>query len=184
MKKRTKTLFAVLAIALLCCAVLGGTAAYLMRAHALQNNFASGTVTPEVLETFDGTVKTDVAVQNNGNVPIYVRCRVTIYKEQPDGSVSNQIPVPDSDYTITYPATLDENWLLVDGIYYYKMPLKPGTKTGNLIDRCELKQAGIVVDISTQSIQADPAAAVQDAWKVVEAKSDGSLMQTATPIAP
>lgn len=184
MKKRAKTLFALLAVVLLCCAVIGGTAAYLTRAHELQNAFTVGTVMPEVLETFDGTTKTNVAVQNSGDVPIYIRCRVTIYQERPDGSVSNHIPAVDTDYTISYPATLNEQWLEVNGVYYYKMPLEPGAQTTNLIDQCELKQTGIVVDISTQAIQATPAKAVHDAWKVVEAKGDGGLIQTADPVEP
>lgn len=184
MKKRTRNILAAAAIVLVLCVTIVGTTAYLNGKFGLNNTFALGTVVPEVVESFDGKVKKDVAIQNSGNTPIYVRCRVTIYNEQDDGSISNQIPARGMDYTMTYPASLQTDWFLIDGIYYYKAPLPAGAKTSNLIDHCELKHTGIVVDISAQSIQATPADAVQDAWKVVEVDGNGNLKQVAAPIAP
>ncbi len=184
MKKRIRNVLTAVAIALILCGAIGGTAAYLNGTFGLANIFACGTVTPEVVETFDGRVKTDVAVQNNGNVPIYARCRVTIYKERADGSISDQIPTLGTDYTIAYPANLNADWILIDGIYYYKNAIPAGEKTANLIDRCELLQKGVVVDIAVQSIQSQPADAVQEAWKVVEADKNGNLKQVAAPAAP
>lgn len=175
MKQTMKHVLAAAAIVLVLCGAIGGTAAYLHGMFGLTNTFQSGTVTPEVTENFNGKTKKDVAVINNGNVPIYVRCRVTIYLELDDGSISNLPPVSGSDYTISYPDSLNSDWLQIGDTYYYKKVLPAGEKTSNLIEHCELKTNGIVIDISAQSIQADPASAVQDAWKVVKADGNGNL---------
>ncbi len=184
MKKRIKNIFIAGAIFLVLCSTITGTVAYLSGMFGLTNTFVQGTVNPKVVEKFNGTVKTDVAVQNNGNVPVYIRCRVTIYKELADGSISNQAPTLNTDYTIAYSKDLNSNWILIDDIYYYKKPIQATEKTSNLIDRCELKQAGIVVDISTQSIQANPKYAVKEAWKVVESDKNGNLKKVDTTIIP
>lgn len=174
MKKRSKKIFTIAAILLVLCSGVGGTAAYLTGMFGLTNTFTQGSVVPSVEETFDGTVKKNVFVQNKGNVPIYVRCRIFLYRELGDQSVDMEGLKEGTDYTMQYPKTLNESWLSIGDIYYYKKPLKPGEKTENLIDQCELKREGLVVDISAQAIQAEPKKAVQEAWKEVRVGNDRS----------
>ena len=57
----------------------GITAAYFISTtETLVNEFDPSKVTCEVVETFDGNVKKDVAIRNTGNVNAYIRASVLI----------------------------------------------------------------------------------------------------------
>ena len=183
----------VLALAVVGVAV-GGVIAWLSASSQVANQFEVGTVTPTVNEDgpTDGTefvdgdnVKQNVDVTNSGNVPIYVRAQIHIYWQDANG---NQLwdepePAPDEigtgiisgDYMLTMGAPTGEaQWVQgSDGYYYWTMPLDAGATTTDLIEKLErineiLHKDGrkLVCDIAVQGIQADPAAAVTEAWGV------------------
>ncbi len=144
-----------------------------------------GDVSAEVHDEFDGESKSKVYVENTGNVPVYVRAYVSIYLQKADGTILSRGPEEgeDKDYTITWGDLT--NWEKQGDIYYYLLPVEPDERTENLIETVtETTKYGeiLVVDISTQAIQAEPAKAVQDAWSVtVEAAGSLALPGNANP---
>lgn len=177
----------VLALAVAGVAV-GGVIAWLTASSDLTNTFALGTVDPELNEDgpTDNTpfkegdnVKQNVDVTNNGNIPIYVRAQVNIYWIDADGNQLWEEPEEDADYIIHWGSLTDLGWQQgSDGFYYWTSPLQVDQTTGLLINRIEYKttQADrqLVCDIAIQGIQAEPAAAVQEAWEVT-VDQDGAL---------
>ena len=170
----------VAAVAVIIAGTAGATLAYLSHQSGLTNQFQIAEVSTEIKETFDGgNTKTDVSVQNTGDVPAYIRAAVIIGWEDAEGNplIDENAPKVDEDYTMTMnlenSLSTDGEWVLAnDGYYYYTMPVAGQDETAILINKCEdikfkdHKAAGkyLVVDIAAQSIQAEPAAAVLDAW--------------------
>lgn len=181
---------AVFGTILVLCVLIVGTVAYLQREAKLVNTFEVGTVQTEVSETFQDNVKSNVILKNTGTEDAYLRAKVLIYYEDNEGKIIGDIPQEGRDYEIVWGEDIDTQWLKDgSGYYYYKNPVKCSEKnngvsgeTSVLIKRCQTIQAGeekdrhLVVDILSQAIQADPAAAVEDAWgSQVVVKEDGTL---------
>lgn len=152
-----------------------GTFAWLSVTGVLVNEFGFGSVKPSVDETLDNNVKSDVAVENSGSAPAYLRVAVDIYWQDQDGARLWDEPVAGTDYTIEWGAVSDlaasnsaSSWVLAsDGFYYWTSSVTPMGKTGVLIKSVsETKRDGknLVVDISTQAIQSTPDDAVAEAW--------------------
>lgn len=169
---------------LLCCAAVT-TVAWLTKSDDTTNAFTVGSVSAEVEETFPDpySTKTNVKVKNTGNVDAYVRAYVSIYLQKTDGTVLARKPEEGAgkDYTIQWGDS--QNWKKQGDIYYYLCPVKPDGTTENLIDQVVQYNSEdgvqLVVDISTQVIQASPAKAVEDAWNVTVG-ADGTLTPPAT----
>ncbi len=153
---------------------------YLQQQSSLTNVVTMGKTDVSITENFDGSVKTDVAVKNSGNIPVYVRVAVTYAWQNASGEIILGVPQETTDYTVTF-ATLGEagDWFVLDGYYYYKHPVAEGASTGNLIEECRqvsyLDGRRLVVDIVCQSIQADPAEAVTASWSGITVVN-GELM--------
>lgn len=156
-----------------------GTLAWLSVTGVLVNQFGIGSVTPSVQETLNGKVKSDVKAKNTGTAPAYIRAAVDIYWQDQDGArlwdEPKEEPKGEADYEIAWSvadasgANSAYNWVKAsDGFYYWTSPVAPGAETGVLINRVtELKATegrNLVVDISTQAVQATPDEAVRDAW--------------------
>lgn len=156
-----------------------GTLAWLSVTGVLVNQFGIGSVTPSVQETLNGKVKSDVKAKNTGTAPAYIRAAVDIYWQDQDGArlwdEPKEEPKGEADYEIAWSvadasgANSAYNWVKAsDGFYYWTSPVAPGAETGVLINRVtELKATegrNLVVDISTQAVQAMPDEAVHDAW--------------------
>lgn len=154
----------------------GTVVAYLAASTTpVTNTFVAETqVNPQIQETMQGTVKSDVKVQvPDTGYSVYVRAAIVITWKDQDGNVLPQAPAQ-GDYSLT----LGSGWQKSDGYYYYQSPVKSGGVTTNLIDSCTVLTAAPVdgytlsVDIITQTIQAlgttdsENIPAVQDAWKV------------------
>lgn len=168
-----------LLVGVLLLAGAAGTFAWLSVTGVLVNQFGIGSVTPSVQETLNGKVKSDVKAKNTGTAPAYIRAAVDIYWQDQDGArlwdEPKEEPKGEADYEIAWSvadasgANSAYNWVKAsDGFYYWTSPVAPGAETGVLINRVtELKATegrNLVVDISTQAVQATPDEAVHDAW--------------------
>ncbi|MDB1875650.1 hypothetical protein PMX66_05280 [Collinsella aerofaciens] len=177
MSKRKRIIALLVGVILL--AGTAGTLAWLSVTGVLVNQFGIGSVTPSVQETLNGKVKSDVKAKNTGTAPAYIRAAVDIYWQDQDGArlwdEPKEEPKGEADYEIAWSvadasgANSAYNWVKAsDGFYYWTSPVAPGAETGVLINRVtELKATegrNLVVDISTQAVQATPDEAVRDAW--------------------
>lgn len=174
-KRKRKRIIALLAGVILLVGT-AGTLAWLSVTGVLVNQFGIGSVTPSVQETLNGKVKSDVKAKNTGTAPAYIRAAVDIYwQDATSGARLWDEPQADSDYEIAWSvadasgANSASSWVKSsDGFYYWTSPVAPGDETGMLINRVtELKTTegrDLVVDISTQAVQATPDEAVHDAW--------------------
>lgn len=203
---RKRTPWRAITIAMLALVVslagVGGAIAWLNASGQVSNRFEVGEVNPTVNEEGgDGgeftngssTVKRNVNVSNDGNVPIYVRAQISIYWVDANGNQLWEEPKPepdeiptgiiDGDYRLTMGSSgSSASWVEgQDGFYYWTAPLEVGNATADLIEKLErinafLHKDGrqLVCDIAVQGIQADPADAVKEAWGVTIA-DDGTL---------
>lgn len=192
-----RSLIAMIVAAALTLAGVGGVIAWLTASNHVSNAFEVGKVDvtlneegPTDGEPFEegDSVKKNVTVTNNGNVPVYVRARVDIYWEDANGNQLWDAPDSDDDYTIEWGAVINgstvagSSWFEADGFYYWNSQVQPGASTGNLIDLFAPKvgetsaDKKLVCDIAIQSIQADPSRAVKEAWGVTV--TDGILTST------
>lgn len=175
MSKRKRIIALLVGVILL--AGTAGTLAWLSVTGVLVNQFGIGSVTPSVQETLNGNVKSDVKAKNTGTAPAYIRAAVDIYwQDATSGARLWEEPKADT-YKIVWSDSLRDasgansasSWVKAsDGFYYWTSPVAPGAETGVLINRVtELKATedrNLVVDISTQAVQATPDEAVHDAW--------------------
>lgn len=178
----------VAAVAVIIAGTAGATLAYLSHQSGLTNQFQIAEVSTEIDEDFTGgDTKKDVSVQNTGDVPAYIRAAVIIGWEDAKGNplIDENAPLEGTDYTMQMnlenSISTEGEWVLAsDGYYYYTMPVEGKEATDILIKECVDKKLDVhknegkylVVDIAAQSIQAEPAAAVLDAWG---AESGGSV---------
>ena len=178
-------------VALTAALVLGcgvGTAlAWLSAQSATNNQFVAATVGPTVTEDFPqgSAIKENVAIKNDGNVAVYVRAQVSVGWQDAGGNPLWEQPLAGTDYAMTWggagPDAPSNGWTQgADGFYYWTVPLDAAASTGNLIDSCtwltttQADGRRLVVDIVVQSVQANPANAVQEAWGATVA-DDGTL---------
>lgn len=177
---------AVAALALLGAA---GTFAYYTATSGITNMFTSAHVAPQVSEEFkpDTGVKESVGAtlpDDGKNIASYVRMSFSIYWQDRDGAqlweepLSSESGLPTGilpDYTIAMGDALRADpqpgsWVEgADGFYYWCSPLEPGAATDALIKKVtwDLGRPDgrkLVVDVSVQGIQADPARAFDEAW--------------------
>lgn len=173
-RKQERRVSALALVCIICCLVSGLTLAYLVTStEALTNVFVVPNFDTGISEDFsDGKVKNNVKIQNTGDVDAYVRVMVVVTWVNDAGAVYPQIPVEVTDYTITW--TTDETaWVQgKDGYWYYTTPIAPDAETAVLFTDCTPEDGKapdgyyLSVEILSQSIQAVPANAVEDAWGV------------------
>lgn len=161
--------FAVLAcVAVLLMGFVGSSLAWLMDSTTeVKNEFVPGDVTPEVTEGFDGNVKSDVKIQNTGNVDAYIRAKLVFTWQNKAGEVLGVAPTS-NDYTISW---TNEGWEEgSDGYYYYTSKVGSGESTGVLATGITQKVPApaegytLHVEVLAESIQAEPSSAVTKAW--------------------
>ena len=167
---KTKQPVALVALLVLLCCTVAGTLAYLVDStDPVTNTFTPAHVSTAVDETFENGVKSDVKIQNTGDIPAYIRAAVIINWADGDGNVS-ATPVKTTDYTIKW---TKEGWVEHGGYYYYTAPVAVGALTGQLFTGCELAKGvtppegySLQVTILADGIQSEPADAVIQAWGV------------------
>lgn len=169
---KTKQPVALVALLLLLCCTVAGTLAYLVTStDPVTNTFTPAHVTTAVDETFEKGVKSDVKIQNTGDIPAYIRAAVIINWADANGNVyGGAVPEKGTDYTITW---TKEGWVEHNGYYYYTAPVAAGALTGELFTDCKLAEKvtppegyNLQVTILADGIQAEPIDAVKQAWGV------------------
>ncbi len=175
--KKKRNLIIILSILLLI--TVSTTIAFLSKKNNINNDFIVGTVSTQVDETFENNIKEDVSIKNTGNVDAYIRAFILISYKDEDGVILTDTPIANTDYSMTI--SNSTNWVYsnTDGFYYYKLPVEPNSNTDILIDECRELQSHndkiLNVDIITESIQANPTTAVEEAWGVSITNNELSL---------
>lgn len=195
--KKQKLLILSLALVLLIGA--GSTIAYLISVPpGVENKFQPTVVSCTVLEDFDKQTKSNVRVQNTGDIDAYIRAEIVVNWKNDAGEVYGAEPKDGADYNIDIPK--NTGWFEKGGFYYYENVVNPkGTqddkdKTGVLINSCtpvaDRAPAGyyLSVEIIASAIQEDGVSdgqgepglvkdepAVTNAWGVTV--KDGKLTQ-------
>lgn len=163
--KRSGILLA--AVIVLLAGAVGGTWAFLVaQSEPVQNNFTYAHVSCTIKENFDGTTKSDVQIQNTGDIPAYIRARIVVTWKDANGNVSSTVPVKNTDYTIAFNG---EKWTQQGDYWYCKTAVDAGGETPVLITKCEKKgnapkDYDLSVEILADAIQSEPASAVTEAW--------------------
>ncbi|MBQ8816693.1 MAG: hypothetical protein IJZ84_05375 [Lachnospiraceae bacterium] len=162
---------------------------------SVENTFTEAHVTCEVMETFNGTIKEDVYIQNTSNISSYIRAAVVVTWMSEDGTkVTAAKPVDDTDYVIKYADEYAKesgnatNWIKgSDGYWYYTVPVNAGGVTQNLIENCSLKEGVtppdgfyLSVEIVASAIQATPTYVVTDQWSSGVSGVNGTTLQIKT----
>ena len=175
-----RSVLALVAVLLVLCVAVGGTVAYLTSSSGpVTNTFTPGEVGNTITEVIENGVKSNVAVQNTGNVDAYIRAKIVVNWANAQGDVLAVVPQENTDYTMQ----LGTNWqLLDDGMYYYKGVVAADALTNTtdndyLIKECKPTENytppedgyNLQVTILSESIQADGMAsatetAVHNAW--------------------
>ena len=168
---KTKKPVALVALLVLLCCTVAGTLAYLVTStNSVTNTFTPASVSTEVKETFKDGVKSDVKIQNTGNIDAYIRAAIIINWADKDGNVS-ATPVEDGDYKIKYDSS--NTWEKIGDYWYYTNPVAADSLTEKaLIESCA-PVAGkapegydLQVTILADGIQSEPLTAIKEAWHV------------------
>lgn len=165
-----------IAVVMLIGAVVGSTVAFLVTKTApVENKFTYASVSCTVSESFNGTTKEKVQIQNTGTTDAYIRATYVVSWLNKDGSIA---PVPQGTTPDGYILSISENpnkaWTKgTDGYFYYLTPVAPGGLTdGSLVNCTVTYPQGVEpeyilsVEILATAVQSTPAKAVQEAWGV------------------
>ncbi len=168
-----KTVLLLVCFFLLCTVMAGTTFAFLYTGtDPVENRFQPSHAACDVTETFDGSVKSDVKVQNTGEVDVYIRVAVIVSWMSSDQTrVAAVTPVQGTDYTLEM--AQNTNWMQGDdGFWYFTVPVTAGTYTDVLIDSCcavpgrAPEGFQLSVEIVASAIQASPVSVAETEWGV------------------
>ena len=140
----------------------------------VENKFTYASVSCTVSESFNGTTKEKVQIQNTGTTDAYIRATYVVNWLNKDGSIA---PVPQGTIPNGYELSISENpdkaWTKgTDGYFYYLTPVAPGhfTEGGSLVNCSvvypENAEYILSVEILATAVQSTPAKAVREAWGV------------------
>lgn len=151
-----------LSLLLLVALTVGGTLAFLVtQDDPVENTFLPSQVSCSVKEEFDGTVKSNVNVQNTGDTYAYIRVKLVSYRVNEEGQHIGGI----AEIPAFAPGA---NWVEYEGYYYYTLSVAPnGKPASDLIDSITLIEAyqdadggRQVIEVMAEAIQSGPAEAV------------------------
>lgn len=158
----------IVSVVLILALAIGGTIAWMStKTDSIKNTFNPSKVTCEVTEKFENNVKTNVNVKNTGDTDAYIRVRLVSYRTNDAGDhIGGTAALPEF--------TLGANWVQYGDYYYYTLPVAPNaTPTANLTNSMMLTASyddadggHQSIDVMAEAIQAGPAEAVGQAWKV------------------
>lgn len=180
MKNRYNKLFAIIAVISIAFISLSYSFAYLVWSNekSLVNLFTKSVVDIEIVEEFDGDVKKNVAITNDGNIEVYIRVRLNPSWLICDAADLEDDQIEENCETlgiIAAPVDIEvpDSWIYIDGYYYYKEPLAVGAVSDELVG-----DEGIPapvhtdplmrykLDVVSSSIQANPSTTVENVWNV------------------
>lgn len=165
------SLFSVIALS------VGTTLAFIFtNTGKAENIFNPAYVSCEVTEKFEGSIKSDVKIKNNGNAEAYIRATITVTWIDGSGKVYAIAPQKGIDYTIILADNFDENWLAdSNGFYYCKASVASGGETPQLIKECRVIDGKapdgyhFSVEITASAIQSVPPNVAAEQWGVTVA---------------
>ena len=164
-----RTLVLLTSLALLIGIAAGATAAYIFTNSAqVTNTFEPARVDCAVQESFDGASKSEIKIQNTGNVDAYIRVRL-LYNWVND---KDEIVTKPANYSYTAPSATDlgEGWFASNNRYYYEYMVKPQETTTVLTNVAITPSPAdgkyrLRVDVIAEAIQAKPKDAVSS-WGI------------------
>ena len=185
--KALKPRVLLIAVTLIATLAVGGTVAWLaVSTRAVENSFQASQVTSKVDENFNGSVKSNVRIQNTGDIDAYIRVTLVPTWQDDDGYA---VAVSASLSDLTFTGLPGNEWAQgSDGYYYCKNPISPQDYTGYLFTKATVNttsagyQAGyhMNLQILCDAIQAKGGtaagtAAVEAAGWPVTVNTNGSL---------
>ena len=155
------SVYILILVMVLCCTAVGSFAYIVDGAPIIKNVFTPSTVTCDVTEHFDGSVKSDVAVKNTGDTQAYMRVRLVSYRVNAAGEkIGGQADIP--------AFTPEEGWVKQGDYYYCKSPVDPKESTPVLIKSITLNAypdgERQVIEVLAEAIQSTPVKAVSESW--------------------
>ncbi len=133
----------------------------------LSYEMAGAFVDCEVLETFNGTTKSNVRIKNIGNTDAYIRAVYVANWVNDEGVVHKQRPLSGTDFTLSF----GSGWSgYSDTYYYYDTPVAADGVTPVFITSCvsngtEPEGYHLQVTVLAEAIQALPdTSVVNEAW--------------------
>lgn len=177
--KRSGILLA--AVIVLLAGAVGGTWAFLVaQSEPVENNFTYAHVSCTIHEKFENDVKSDVEIQNTGDIPACIRARIVVTWKDENGNVS-AVPVDIMDYSIHFNRT---DWVQDKNntdYWYCKKAVDAKGFTPVLITDCTKTEIAKVpkgydlsVEILADAIQSEPASAVTEAWGYTPTAASGN----------
>lgn len=170
-------------VVLLAGIAIGGTLAYLTDSDApVENTFLPAKVTTSVVETLEDGVKSQVKIQNTGDISAYIRSAVAVSWQDDGGHILGKAPEAGADYAITWVLSGWEQG--ADGFYYFLRPVAPGDCTDVLFTDCRPipgktpEGYHLAVEVLGSGIQSLPAQVVAEMWSsgVSGVEDDGLLV--------
>ena len=194
MKKNTKRIVMMASIILTLAISVAGTLAWLYtEPQVVENTFIPTEVPNKVVETFDGTTKTNVKIKNVGNIDAYVRASVIATWAEVDSNGNPTHSVYNEKPALAM-SDLGTDWVYGnDGYYYYTKKVASGDETGVMFSSIALADNAVKptaaegydyvlsVEIMGQTIQAEPDSVVGSVWTndfVTVAGNNGILTVT------
>lgn len=171
---KKKLLAAIVSTALLCGVGVGGTVAWLHDSDQVTNKFDLASTGGNIDEGFDEVEKTNVKVQNTGEIPAYIRVAVSAsWTVDAEGTQLANVSAKDT-YNETH--STSNKWVKYGDYWYYTEPVEAGKFTDILFTSVKPKTSADLgekykglhfrFDVSAQLIQAEPSDAVEEAWGV------------------
>lgn len=186
-KRSVKPFLIAFCVCILACVTVSGSLAWLISAPGpVVNEFTPGEVTIKVVETFDGSTKSDVSIKNTGSVPAYIRVALVPAWVDDEGNIAAK-PASlelNDDCNITWGKVgngYEDDWFIgSDGFYYCKTVIEPEGSTPILIKSCTVKGEEHEYDFELQviasAVQSLPTTTVEAVWPVV-VDTDGTLAE-------
>ena len=175
-KKSSRILIAAAALAL--AVAVGVTFAFMYKKIQKENTLIPAKVSCTVHEKLNGTEytsgvhsgtkKTDIKVENTGNIAAFIRLRVVSNWVDSDGNVvgiASKMPS----------ITLNENWIKgSNDTYYYTLPVDPSAYTEALCDAVALEETTDrsentvyqTIELIAEAVQSLPSDAATQSWGV------------------
>ncbi len=193
-KQRKVRLLIIATLVVLLAIVSSFTLAYIFTdTDPVINTFNPSEVSCKVVENgsdktgeFDGVEKTNVKIENTGNVQSYIRAEIVVtWMSKDQTKVLAVTPVLGTDYELTYaPGTA---WKQApDGFWYYTKPVNVSAQTEILVSSCKLIEDRnapsddfyLSVEIVASAIQSTPSSTVLELWSsgIESVDSDGTTL--------